>query len=930
MAIQTFKGDTAREEEMQLLTPPPERSADTMVSTPKTENKAPVTLSSGKRADTLRAESKSEDDPVQSVNVPSPAVSEDTEFQVSAKDSDDQKSKVGQELDSGCKPKTESKDESSSEDKEDTVDNQKDSEEEKEDEKKKLLPKGMKSELKTLFAKTDNQCKCCTTWIEENPDDANDVEASEECLQHAIIVRKKKKHEGNRKPLKVDSIVIHSPLLKKVLQKLFDGYPDLIVDVDELVFDTPFAPFFHRWQKFEEMTQNETDETTKTHMTLLYDTLLVELKTVLQRHKDLVRHKAIDFELLWTLFTPGELLYSHDNNHDRLYVIGEVDYWQDLNGMKCQISCDMVEWDGEHFGRCTLSENIKKFKGTRQITTLPSYPLKFHARAEEVEQKCIERGRRFEQLAGVHCVDYKGTAIEFQQFPGQTLQTKRQIEGRIMLDEQLFVKAHPEEMQSIRDLEDEGGFSYGIPAITTSTVEEKEQEKADVAVTHPLDGAAEKPEDVVVSASESSIATAAPTPITSTDPSVATPDTEVTTFGAKEEAESPSYSNSERRPLTDRQLSIATCWLRGYSLTMQKWCSFSVEHIHAITWNEDAFQDLVLSDEYRELILATIQSQIKQNKYKQLVERAEEEQKPIAELIAMDRSKNEASRGTSDKEQEAEDDSEAAPPFDDFISNKGLGYILLFSGPPGVGKTATAESIAELLHVPLCAISVGNLGTTAESVESGLSTILELASKWNAVLLLDEADIFLEQRTKHDLHRNGVVAVFLRLLEYYQGVMCLTTNRGEEIDEAFHSRIHISLPFPALTEANREQIWRRFAGLTERRAQEARRESITNTKVGMGASSVKALDLTEPSPSNSTSKAHSDPSADTLIALSSADFKKLAQTPLNGRQIKNAFKTAVLLANHRRERVAIRHVKIALKTIDGGGLGKREVGRMYY
>lgn len=66
---------------------------------------------------------------------------------------------------------------------------------------------------------------------------------------------------------------------------------------------------------------------------------------------------------------------------------------------------------------------------------------------------------------------------------------------------------------------------------------------------------------------------------------------------------------------------------------------------------------------------------------------------------------------------------------------------MLFSGSPGVGKTATAESIAELLHVPLCIISVGNLGTSAESVESELQDILELASKWNAVLLLDEADI---------------------------------------------------------------------------------------------------------------------------------------------------------------------------------------------
>lgn len=86
--------------------------------------------------------------------------------------------------------------------------------------------------------------------------------------------------------------------------------------------------------------------------------------------------------------------------------------------------------------------------------------------------------------------------------------------------------------------------------------------------------------------------------------------------------------------------------------------------------------------------------------------------------------------------------------------------------------------------------------------------MFELAKTWNAILLLDEADVFLSKRTKTDMVRNAFVAVFLRLLEYYQGILFLTTNRLEEFDAAFKSRIHLSVEYFPLTAQNRANIWR--------------------------------------------------------------------------------------------------------------------------
>lgn len=134
--------------------------------------------------------------------------------------------------------------------------------------------------------------------------------------------------------------------------------------------------------------------------------------------------------------------------------------------------------------------------------------------------------------------------------------------------------------------------------------------------------------------------------------------------------------------------------------------------------------------------------------------------------------------------------------FDDVIRGKDRGIILQLSGFPGVGKTLTAESVAEVMHAPLYAIRAGDLGTHAEAVEEKLQEILHLIPKWGAVLLLDEADVFImEARSSTDLERNELVSIFLRMLEYYEGILFLTTNRAENIDPAFESRIHLSLTY---------------------------------------------------------------------------------------------------------------------------------------
>ncbi|KAF1973128.1 P-loop containing nucleoside triphosphate hydrolase protein [Bimuria novae-zelandiae CBS 107.79] len=280
-------------------------------------------------------------------------------------------------------------------------------------------------------------------------------------------------------------------------------------------------------------------------------------------------------------------------------------------------------------------------------------------------------------------------------------------------------------------------------------------------------------------------------------------------------------SGSKPAKLSDNQYMLCTPILRGYSLNTKKWLSFYIDYVEPIKWNTNAFERLVLPAAQKKLVLALSKTQA----------------------------------ATANK-------------FDDVVAGKGKGMILLLSGPPGVGKTLTAEAVSENMQVPLYMMSAGDLGTRPSSVEYNLASILELVAKWKAILLIDECDVFLEARSIHDMDRNRLVSIFLRLLEYYQGTLFLTTNRVDNIDPAFQSRIHVHMKYPDLTTKSRRQIWENF--------------------VGQVPSHFKASELDE-----------------------------LAKVVLNGRQIKNLVKTAQLLAIEDQKSLSYEHISMVLAIENG-------------
>lgn len=144
--------------------------------------------------------------------------------------------------------------------------------------------------------------------------------------------------------------------------------------------------------------------------------------------------------------------------------------------------------------------------------------------------------------------------------------------------------------------------------------------------------------------------------------------------------------------------------------------------------------------------------------------------------------------------------------FKDVIEKKGGGAVILCAGPPGTGKTLTSEIFAEAEKRPLYSVQCSQLGTSADELEKNLLKIFARASRWKAILLLDEADVYIAKRGS-DMNQNAIVGVFLRVLEYYNGVMFMTTNRADSVDDAVLSRCVARIDYTNPSEENQVKIW---------------------------------------------------------------------------------------------------------------------------
>jgi hypothetical protein len=633
---------------------------------------------------------------------------------------------------------------------------------------------GMSCGLKNLYSGKEDK-KGRYQWQDEIPKDVGKPVENAQTAKWALLVRNVKVYNDPRKVLAIHSIVVQSPLLKKLLARVLKDYPGVTPGLARLEFSGKFEPIIHRWTELTSAIEKLDDDTeddrkTKEHAELFLNLLKSEFKSMIDTSQDMKSKGVMTYEHLWTLFQPGSTVYARQDGQETAMKLQETKYGADRNGNPCfWLTCKYVDWDGAKFGTNKLNLSIPIYSGTRHINQLSVYPLENHHEKDALRTRLIERGAKAETLAGSHYKSYHGIGWKRGTFGTKD---KYNIKSRIVIDTYGWNRFNP---------------SF---AIFVAPLNQKEQVGG---VVNDSDSDGDVDDDVYdADADDSGM------PL---DGQFADED-----------------DSSKRQPLTTEQKLICTPLIRGYSLKNKMWLNFFVNCVHEIEWQVGAFDSLVLPANQKELILGFTESQ---RKFKES--------------------------------------------FDDVIEGKGKGIILLLCGPPGVGKTLTAESVAEEMRVPLYMMSAGDLGLDPRSVETKLQNILEMCTKWNAILLLDEADVFLEQRSLHELERNKLVSIFLRILEYYEGIMFLTTNRVQTFDPAFQSRIHISLDYPELSIDSRKMVWKNFLASTQQK------NTITDRQL------------------------------DQLSLMS-----------MNGRQIKNVLKTAQLLASRKEASLSYEHIMTVL------------------
>ncbi|KAF9487583.1 P-loop containing nucleoside triphosphate hydrolase protein [Pleurotus eryngii] len=619
-----------------------------------------------------------------------------------------------------------------------------------------------------------------------------------------VIVRTIPKQENLPHTFKV---VIKSPYILQACKDVIISWPGISwnsepLELEPEIFIT-FLPNFIEYRDKLAAQKTLTTEERYRHssVSLLISTFQQDYRVTLAKIQTLTSHAEITFDLLYAILVPRTTFFASCavTGEPRLFTLSSVSRTS-VEGKPCYAltceSVDIVDSNNSNASNIPGSTNVSgtdsngsvsvgrvgrvqttiillAFRGTVQITSLDSYPLKFHRDPEGLKARLLERGKKWRELSsgGAKHVEYHGNAA----LKCAERVVRHNVNSRIMVDRATF-----------RRLNANYQFPAPVPPKANAPVPPHLRNVHGDYDGYDMYG---NPVQAVVPTTNNGIQT--------------------------------TRINEVDEDLTDEELILTPAVVYGFSLSDKVWLEFNIQKVSPVDWALDAFANLVLPQGRKTLLQSLVEAH-----HRELG-------------------------------------------FDDFIKGKGHGLVINLFGPPGVGKTFSAEATSEHVKRPLYIVGGGDLGTKAADLDAALERIFDVATAWKAIVLIDEADVFLEQRSLHDLERNAMVAVFLRHVEYYRGILFLTTNRVKAFDEAFLSRIHVALHFRELSFESKKQVWQAFI------AKAGAKDDITAEEIG-----------------------------------------ELAKKNVNGRQIKNAARTAQSLAIARNEKLAYGHLMETLEAMD--------------
>ncbi|KAF5503164.1 ATPase family AAA domain-containing protein 3B [Colletotrichum fructicola] len=552
-------------------------------------------------------------------------------------------------------------------------------------------------------------------------------------------------------------------------------------------------------------------------------------------------HKVF-FSDLWHLFRPGlEVIHNNGKQAYRVIhvttakhrTISTFQKWTKAQGEEDKkprpdfgLTCIYLDFDGKKIGPVARTFEFKPYEGEKEITSFEVFPLRLYSERRdnfnEVERKDTSYNpetsllRRELILRGRKFLDAIATKHMF--YAGSTLDTHEDIEGQVVVD---FEAAFTEET-----LASERPQIEALPSMNLDDYAYVENCEATCCL-----------DDRVVDDTFIDLRQAREY-VNSLFPKAGAQDLSAVSVLPQNLSDDVSFREI-CKSIQEDELLILSFRVFGFILRNRKFAQLDVISLSSMASTEETAK---CGESLP--VIGSNRSNNRRTAFDRLV--LEDGHKSMIESLISQHFRDKESKGGPQDQV-------------DVVKGKGKGLILLLHGAPG-------RVSQRCLEKPLFQITCGDLGTTAKEVEKTLESNFALANRWGCILLLDEADVFLAERTKEDFVRNGLVAVFLRVLEYYSGILFLTTNRVGDFDEAFTSRIHMSLYYPELSEEKTRRVFKINMDLIRERFALKKRQII-----------IEEMDIG---------------------AFATQHYINHPSARWNGRQIRNACQTALALAEY--------------------------------
>ncbi|KAI0538495.1 hypothetical protein GGR58DRAFT_295424 [Xylaria digitata] len=484
-----------------------------------------------------------------------------------------------------------------------------------------------------------------------------------------------------------------------------------------------------------------------------------------------------------------------------------------------------IDFDGQRFSPVRGDASIEFYEGEKEITKLPVYPLRFHKDHPSFLRELQERGQRFREIvsSGNPTLSYHGWTLtkdpagrDITSRPGQGTTWPEYIESDTIVDFNEAFQVHPWWKPAFQQFPEAESFYPtttldDFPIVEWSDRSRFKEFASREEMVVEYDGVRELEWAKFIEA-----------------------DAFISERGTSEPL------GHLAQTLSPDDLALLPSRLFVYALRSRSFINADIRYLKPVRDTLNPLESLQLPEKHKDMIQSAVFGHLEKKKVRRRA--------TLLNSEFLDQ---------------------------DLIHGKGRGLAVLLHGPPGVGKTATAEAIAHLYKKPLFPITSGDLGTDPWDVEAKLSEIFRLANLWDCILLLDEAETLLAQREKKDnnIQKSSLVSVFLRTLEYYSGILFLTTNRPDVMDDAVKSRVQVSLQYPRL-------------GLIETLA-------IFQTNLD------RLIDI-EFERAKITGEPALEVKSDGILAFAAAHFHRHEGNAWNGRQIRNAFQIAPSIARYGR------------------------------